>query len=485
MRELQYILKGLKVRSTTGNVPPTCAGLAFDSRKVKANDIFIAVCGTQADGHDFIEKAIQMGANTIVCEKIPIKTFPNVAYIQVEDSAFALGIMASNYYEHPSHQLKLVGVTGTNGKTTIASLLFQLFTSLGYACGLLSTIENKIGIKIIPSTHTTPDPIQLNRLLREMLDEGVEYAFMEVSSHAIDQHRIAGLHFTGGIFTNITHDHLDYHKTFENYISAKKKFFDDLDKKAFALSNIDDRNGAIMLQNTQAAKHTYALKKPADFKATIIENSFEGLYMRLQQKEFYAKLTGTFNAYNLLAIFGAAVLLGEEEQEVLQAMSLLDPAEGRFEIIKSADNITAIVDYAHTPDALENVLKTISQIRTHQEQLIVVVGAGGDRDKTKRPKMAKAAASYADLLILTSDNPRSEAPEQIIQDMMQGINAEIEHKVLNITSREMAIKTATMSAKSGDIILIAGKGHEKYQEIKGVKHPFDDKKIIADLLNKN
>ncbi len=482
MKKLTNILKGTIINQIHGNTDIAISKIEFDSRLVKDNDLFVAIKGTQADGHTFIAKAIQLGAKAIVCEVLPTERQDKITYIQVESSTIALGQLLANYYDYPSQKLKLVGVTGTNGKTTIASLLFELFSTMGYPCGLLSTIENKIGNRIIPATHTTPDPIQLNQLLAEMVEEGVEYAFMEVSSHAIDQDRIAALEFRGGIFTNLTHDHLDYHKTKENYIKAKKKFFDNLPKSAFSLTNIDDRNGSVMLQNTLSKKYSYALKRPADFKGKIIENSFDALVLRIDKQELYSKLSGVFNAYNLLAIYGTAILLGQDEQEVLQAMSLLNPAEGRFELLQSADNISAIIDYAHTPDALLNVLKTVEAIRTHNEKVITVVGAGGDRDKSKRAEMAKIAVENSDLTILTSDNPRSEDPEQILTDMFEGVSKEMEENVLKITNRKMAIKTAILMANKGDIILIAGKGHEKYQEIKGVKYPFDDKELVKEFM---
>ena len=484
MKLLENILEGLKIKMRKGEEVRNISSIAFDSREVQPGDMFVAIKGSLVDGHDYIPAAVQKGATVVVCKHFPASLTEGVYYLQVKNPSYALGIMASNYYGNPSRNLKLVGVTGTNGKTTIATLSYQLFDSLGYACGLLSTIENRIGNEIVAATHTTPDPLRLNALLQRMVEQGIEYVFMEVSSHAVDQSRIAGLHFAGGVFTNITHDHLDYHKTYEKYIYAKKKFFDGLPGSSFALSNLDDRNGLLMIQDTAARKYVYALKHPADFKALIIENSFEGLHLRIGQKELYARLIGTFNAYNLLAIYGIAILLGQAEEEVLQAMSLLSSAEGRFEVIREGGKV-AIVDYAHTPDALDNVLKTINAIKTRRQSLITVVGAGGDRDKSKRPEMADTAVRLSDTLILTSDNPRSEDPERIIREMAAGIPEEYEDKVLHITQREQAIKTALRLAKEGDIVLVAGKGHEKYQEIKGVKYPFDDKEIVTKYLIKN
>lgn len=482
MKKLSDILYRAGVTRIEGNPHREISGIRFDSRQVRPGDLFIAVRGTQADGHHFIEKALESGAGTIVCETLPSGLKENITYVQVNDCSLALGIMASNYFGNPSEELILVGVTGTNGKTTIATLLYQVFTGLGYGCGLLSTIKNIILDKEIPATHTTPDPLELNYLLRKLADGGGEYCFMEVSSHAVAQNRIAGLKFAGGIFTNLTHDHLDYHKTFREYLLAKKAFFDHLPAKAFALVNKDDRNGLVMVQNTQARIRTYAVKSPADFKCRIVENLLEGLQLSINNIEMFCRLTGEFNAYNLTAIFGASVLLGQPEENIMTTMSSLSPVEGRFETIHSGSGITAIVDYAHTPDALKNVLSTICEIRTYNEKLITVVGAGGDRDRTKRPLMAGICAEKSDLVILTSDNPRSEEPEAIIEEMKSGIPADLKRKVMSIVNRREAINAACHLANPGDIILVAGKGHEKYQEIKGIRYPFDDKKILEELF---
>ncbi|MBP5797332.1 MAG: UDP-N-acetylmuramoyl-L-alanyl-D-glutamate--2,6-diaminopimelate ligase [Bacteroidales bacterium] len=489
--------------------------VSFDSRTVEPGTLFFAVKGTQVDGHDYIEKAVEKGASAIVCEKMPEKLHPNVTYIRVDNSAYVLGVGTANFYGNPSHKLKLVGVTGTNGKTTIATLLYRLFTDAGYACGLLSTIENIIDREVIPSTHTTPDPIELNELLNKMVEHQCEYAFMEVSSHSIDQNRIAGLQFAGGIFTNLTRDHLDYHKTMANYRNAKKKFFDDLPANAFALTNLDDKNGSVMLQNTKAKKLGYALKHDADFKGLILESHFDGMMMKVNDTEMFTRLVGNFNASNILAIYGAAVALGFDKDELLVEISKLKGANGRFDMIQSDCGIVGIVDYAHTPDALENVLKTINevmktengtpkgspterevkrrtengkrrtenaQLSTLNSQLITVVGCGGNRDAGKRPQMAAAAVKLSDKVILTSDNPRDEDPDEIIRQMKEGIAEEALRKVLCITDRREAIRTATALAKKGDIILLAGKGHEDYQIIKGVKRHFDDKEELTKAL---
>ena len=457
--------------------------LQFDSRKCKEGSVFFAVRGTQVDGHDYIVKAIENGAKTIVCEQLPENQADGVKYCVVENSAKALGLAASEFYGNPSKKLHLVGVTGTNGKTTIATLLYCLFTDAGYVCGLLSTIENIIGTRVVPSTHTTGDQLELNELLAQMVDAGCEYAFMEVSSHSIDQDRIAGLHFDGGIFTNLTQDHLDYHKTLANYRDAKKKFFDNLPSTAFALTNLDDKNGMVMLQNTKAMKKTYSLKHDADFKGLVMESYFDGMELKINGKAVSTFLVGRFNAYNLLAIYGAAVSLGMPEEEVLQEVSKLHSASGRFQMVNSKDGIVGIVDYAHTPDALENVLSTINEIRTHNETLITVAGAGGNRDADKRPKMAAAAVRLSDRLIITSDNPRFEEPEDIISQMKAGVPGECYNKVLCITDRREAIRTAVALAKKGDIILVAGKGHETYQDVKGVKHHFDDREELEKAFN--
>ena len=456
--------------------------VSFDSRTVEPGTMFFAVKGTQTDGHAYIDTALDKGASAIVCEKMPKTLREGVTYIRVDDSAYVLGVGASNFYGNPSKALKLVGVTGTNGKTTIATLLYRLFTDAGYNCGLLSTIENIVNRDVVPSTHTTPDPIELNALLNRMVEQGCEYAFMEVSSHSVAQHRIAGLHFAGGIFTNLTHDHLDYHKTMANYRNAKKKFFDDLPQSAFALTNLDDKNGAVMLQNTKAKKLSYALKHDADFKGIVMESHFDGMMLKVNGTEVYTQLVGGFNASNLLAIYGAAIALGFNKDELLVEISKLKGANGRFDMVHSDKGIVGIVDYAHTPDALENVLTTINDVRCHKETLITVVGCGGNRDTTKRPEMAAVAVKLSDKVILTSDNPRNEDPDEIIRQMKAGVAEEDKHKVLSITNRGEAIRTAVALAKKGDIILLAGKGHENYQEIKGVKNHFDDKEVLSEAF---
>jgi UDP-N-acetylmuramoyl-L-alanyl-D-glutamate--2,6-diaminopimelate ligase len=482
MAELKDILYKVHITSTSGSMNIEVKGICFDSRKVQPGFLFVAVKGTQSDGHAFIEKATTLGAIAIVAEKLPAAISENATYVTVKDSAKALGIIASNYYGNPSVRLKLVGVTGTNGKTTVATLLFKLFTSLGYRCGMLSTVVNNIVDKKIPSTHTTPDPIQINELLVQMLDQKCTYCFMEVSSHAVAQGRIEGLNFSGGLFTNITHDHLDYHHTFESYIRAKKGFFDGLSSDAFALVNIDDKRGMVMLQNCKARKQTYGLKKMADFKAKIITNSIEGLELEIGERSVWFKLIGDFNAYNLLTVYGTACLLGQDPEMVLMKLSALTGASGRFELIMPGSKFTAIVDYAHTPDALKNVLETIEHFRSGNEQVIAVVGCGGDRDRTKRPLMAAIACKYSSKVIFTSDNPRSEDPMEIIKEMQQGVGPTDAKKTLVMVDREEAIKTACMLAREKDIILIAGKGHENYQEIKGVKYPFDDKEVVSRML---
>ncbi len=460
--------------------------VSFDSRAVEPGTMFFAVRGTQTDGHDYIDKALEKGAVAIVCEKLPKVLKEGVTYIRVDDSGYVLGVGAANFYGNPSKSLKLTGVTGTNGKTTIATLLYRLFTDAGYACGLLSTIENIIDHEVIPSTHTTPDPVELNALLRKMVDRQCEYAFMEVSSHAIDQNRIAGLHFAGGIFTNLTHDHLDYHKTMANYRNAKKKFFDNLPANAFALTNLDDKNGAVMLQNTKARKMSYALKHDADFKGIVLESHFDGMLMKVNDKEMFTRLVGGFNASNILAIYGTAIMLGFDKDELLVEISKMRGANGRFDMVHSDSGIVGIVDYAHTPDALENVLKTInevkSQLPTANCQLITVVGCGGNRDTTKRPEMASVAVKLSDKVILTSDNPRDEDPDEIIRQMKAGIAPDEMRKVLSITDRREAIRTAVALANKSDIILLAGKGHEDYQIIKGEKRHFDDKEELSQAL---
>ena len=482
MAELKDILYKVHITSTSGSMTVEVKGICFDSRKTKSGFLFVAVKGTLSDGHLFMEKAVASGAIVVVAEKLPERISDNVTYVTVKDSAQALGIIAANYYRNPSHRLKLVGITGTNGKTTVATLLYQLFNSMGHRSGLLSTVVNKIVDKEIPATHTTPDPIQLNELLVQMVEAKCTHCFMEVSSHAVDQKRITGLKFEGAIFTNITHDHLDYHKTFENYIKAKKEYFDSLTSDAFALVNADDKRGMVMLQNTRARKQSFGLKKMVDFKGKIITNSIEGLELEIGNKNVWFKLIGDFNAYNLLAVYGAAILLGEDSDEILTHLSALPGAAGRFELISRGSKITAIVDYAHTPDALKNVLETIAHFRTGAEQLITVVGCGGNRDKSKRPLMASIACRFSDKVVLTSDNPRDEDPMEIIREMQTGIGPSETRKTLVLVNREEAIKTACMLAKERDIILVAGKGHETYQEIKGVKHPFDDREVLERML---
>ncbi|MCB9365368.1 MAG: UDP-N-acetylmuramoyl-L-alanyl-D-glutamate--2,6-diaminopimelate ligase [Flavobacteriales bacterium] len=478
MKLLKDILYKTGIVNVVGSTNIAVDKVCFDSRAIEKLSLFVAVSGTQVDGHQFVDLAIEKGAQAIVCEVMPKKLIDGVTYVEVEDSSKALGVIASNFYDNPSLEIELVGITGTNGKTTTATLLHDLFTQLGLKSGLLSTVVNKIGNESIASTHTTPDAIQLNALLRRMVEEGCKYCFMEVSSHAIHQNRIAGVDFKGAVFTNITHDHLDYHKTFGEYIKAKKLFFDELSDSAFALVNKDDKNGMVMLQNTKAKQYTYALKSMANYTCKIVENDFSGMLLNISGSEVWTKLIGGFNAYNMLAIYSVADLLGIERLEILTAISKLVSVDGRFQYIKSKDEIAGIVDYAHTPDALKNVLKTIGDIRTGNEQVITVVGCGGDRDKAKRPIMAGIACNMSDKVILTSDNPRSENPEDIIKDMRAGVEAIHFKKVLAISNREEAIKTACSLAETGDIILVAGKGHEKYQEINGVKIPFDDLQVL-------
>lgn len=479
---LKDILYKVSLLSVSGSTEVPIDNICFDSRKVRQGSLFVAVKGTVADGHAYLDQVAEAGAVAIVCEALPAQLKEGLTYIEVKNSMEALGIMASNFYGQPSHKLLLVGVTGTNGKTTSVTLLHNLFVRLGYKTGLLSTVQNKINEKVIPSTHTTPDAVQLNELLAQMVQEGCTHCFMEVSSHSVVQHRIAGLKFAGGVFSNISHDHLDYHKTFDAYIAAKKLFFDGLPSSAFALSNIDDKRGAVMMQNTKASKNTYALKTEADFKGRIIANSLQGLQMEIDGREVWFKLIGLFNAYNLLAAYGVAVLLGEDKDAVLQELSALSPAPGRFDRLLLEGGITAIVDYAHTPDALENVLTTIKDLSTGNEQIITVIGCGGNRDAAKRPIMADIACKYSTKVIFTSDNPRNEEPEQIIKEMQSGVKPLDYKKTLSITDRREAIKTACMLAGPKDIILVAGKGHEDYQEIKGVKYPFDDKQVLSEIL---
>lgn len=482
MKTLSSLLKSVTVMQLQGAADTTVSGITYDSREVVTGCMFFAVKGTRVDGHSYIDQVIEKGASAIVCETLPEKINAQVAYVVVADSSFASGVIASNWFDNPSEKLHLVGITGTNGKTTTVTLLFNLFRQLGYHTGLLSTILNRIDDEIIPSTHTTPDAIQLNALLDRMVQRGCSYCFMEVSSHAIVQNRVAGLHFAGGIFSNITHDHLDFHKTFDEYLKAKKRFFDELPAGAFALTNLDDRNGMVMLQNTRAAKRTYSFQKVADFKGRIIEAPLDGLHLELDGNEIWCRLVGRFNGYNLMAVYAASVLLKQNPIEVLTILSNLQSVEGRFDYIKSPQGIIGIVDYAHTPDALQNVLETINQLRTGNEMLITVVGCGGDRDKSKRPVMARIAARMSDRVILTSDNPRSEVPEQIIAEMLSGVEKEFARNVQNITDRHDAIRIACAMARDNDVILVAGKGHEKYQDINGVKHHFDDKEILAKYL---
>jgi UDP-N-acetylmuramoyl-L-alanyl-D-glutamate--2,6-diaminopimelate ligase len=483
MALLQDILYKAGIRSVTGRTDVEIKDVQTDSRKITAGSVFIAIRGVNVDGHQFIEKCVANGAVAVVAEQLPAVLKEGVTYVQVENSGIAAGFIAHNFYGQPSEKLKLVGVTGTNGKTTIATLLYKLFTALGYQCGLLSTVQNKVGEKVIEATHTTPDQVSINALLKEMVDTGCTHVFMESSSHAIHQHRIAGLKFAGGIFSNITHDHLDYHKTFDEYIKVKKSFFDTLGVTAFAISNADDKRGVVMLQNSVAHRYLYSLRTMADFKGKILENSLTGLVMTVNDQEVHFMLIGEFNAYNLLAVYGAAICLGEDKQEVLRCLSILTGAEGRFDyIISKGERVIGIVDYAHTPDALLNVLATIRNLRKGHEQVITVVGCGGDRDKTKRPIMAEVAAEHSDRVILTSDNPRSEDPAQILRDMEAGLNTAAKRKTISIADRKEAIKTAVSFSKTDDIVLIAGKGHEKYQDIKGVKYPFDDKEILIEMF---
>ena len=482
MKPLNNILYGVSLQAVAGSTDIPVAGLAFDSRQVKPGYVFVAVPGTQVDGHQFIDQAVAKGAVAVVGEKMPEQRQEGITYIETSDSARALGIMAHNFYDSPSTKLKLVGITGTNGKTTVATLLYNLFTAAGHRCGLLATTGNKIGGRTLPATHTTPDALQLNSLLADMVADKCEYCFMEVSSHALQQARTAGLQYAGAVFTNLSHDHLDYHGNFEAYIKAKKKLFDGLNKDAFALVNIDDKRGRIMLQNCPAKKYHYALRSPAAFRARIISNGLEGLELDIDGRQVWFRLFGVFNAYNLLAVYGTAVLLGMDEDSALTLMSGLEAAPGRLEQVPNEQGVIALVDYAHTPDALQSVLQTIGQFRTGNEQLITVVGCGGDRDKEKRPLMAGIACKHSDKVIFTSDNPRSEDPEQIIDEMIAGVSAAHKRKVLRITDRAEAIKTACMLAHEKDIILVAGKGHETYQEINGERLPFDDRKVLSQML---
>ena len=483
MKTIAEILHNVSVQECTGKMNVPVYGITSDSRKVEQGFMFVAIYGTQCDGHDFIPAAISKGAVAIICEKMPEQKNPDAIYIKVKNSNESLGCIASAWFDSPSTNLKLVGITGTNGKTTSATLLYQLFMRLGYKTGLLSTVCNYINEKKVAATHTTPDPVSLNALLAEMLKAGCRYVFMEVSSHAVDQRRIAGLEFAGGVFTNLTRDHLDYHLTFANYLKAKKRFFDELPEGTFALANVDDKNGLVMLQNTKAKKYTYSARGLADFKVKILEDNFDGMLLEINGKEIVVPFIGRFNALNLLAVFGTAVLLGQDENEAMVALSALRPVSGRFEIVNAPKGYKAIVDYAHTPDALTNVINTINEIREGAGKLITVVGCGGNRDKGKRPVMAQEAANGSDQVILTSDNPRNEDPQAIINDMLAGLDVLQKRKVISIPDRYQAIKTACMLAQRGDVILVAGKGHEDYQEINGVKHHFDDKEALKEIFN--
>ena len=482
MKYLSNIIEGLAFTELQGSADVEISAIVFDSRKVVPGALFVAVNGTLADGHDYILQAIKDGAVAVICEELPARVTGEVDFLMVANSSVALGIVAANFYDNPSDKLKLIGITGTNGKTTIATLLYKLFRDLGYKCGLLSTVENQVNGHVIQATHTTPDPVEINRLMDEMVSQGCDYCFMEVSSHAIAQHRIGSLKFSGGIFSNLTHDHLDYHKTFDEYLKAKKTFFDNLPANAFALTNSDDKNGSVMLQNTKAHKKTYGLKSMADYKARILENQFEGLLLQIDSEEVWFKMVGTFNAYNLLAVYAAAMLLEQDKAKILTSLSKLTGARGRFDYIIAPNKIIGIVDYAHSPDAIQNILSTIHDIRKGNEKVITVIGCGGDRDKTKRPVMAKAACEWSDRVILTADNPRSEDPAQIIKDMEEGVDPAFKRYTVSIIDRREAIKTACMLARPGDIVLIAGKGHEKYQEINGVKTHFDDMEELAGIF---
>ncbi len=482
MKLLKDILYRVTINRVIGSTSVAINNIEFDSRKIEFNDVFVAIRGVLSDGHNYIEKASDLGALVIICEKIPDKIINGITYVEVDNSNLALSVLAANYFGNPSDDIQLIGITGTNGKTTVATLLYKLFKKAGFKVGLLSTVKILIDNKEYKATHTTPDSLTINRYLKEMVDEGIEFCFIEVSSHGIDQMRTRNLNFKGGVFTNLSHDHLDYHKDFAAYRDVKKIFFDQLPKNAFALTNSDDKNGKYMLQNTKAKKYTYALKSIADYKSQVLENQFNGLLLKINGQELWVKLIGNFNAYNLLAIYAVADLLGLENLEILQLMSELESVDGRFQYVVSKNNITAIVDYAHTPDALKNILETINAIRSKNEDLITIVGCGGDRDVAKRPKMGNIAASLSSKVIFTSDNPRSENPATIIESMEKGVSGENFNKTLSIADRKQAIKTACQLAKNGDIILIAGKGHETYQEINGKRIDFDDYKIINELL---
>lgn len=481
--ELKEILKAITIKTILGDAGKDITGIEIDSRNVKAGNLFVAVKGTQTDGHAYIAKAVGNGASAVVCENLPDSPDSNVTYVQVTDTEEAVGKLATHFFGDPTSKLDLIGVTGTNGKTTIATLLYNMFRKFGYKVGLISTVCNYIDGEAIPTDHTTPNPITLNKLLGRMADEGCKYAFMEVSSHSIAQKRIGGLRFAGGIFTNITRDHLDYHKTFENYLKAKKAFFDGLPKTAFALTNADDRNGMVMVQNTKAKVYSYSLRTLCDFKGKVLEDGFDGMLMDINNREVNVQFIGRFNASNLLAVYGAACILGKKPEDVLLLLSTLHPVSGRFDALRSPKGYTAIVDYAHTPDALINVLDTIHEVLRGRGKVITVVGAGGNRDKGKRPLMAKESARRSDKVIITSDNPRFEEPQDIINDMLAGLDKDDSRKVLSIADRKEAIRTACMLSEPGDVILIAGKGHENYQEIKGVKHHFDDKEVLKDIFS--
>lgn len=485
MAGLDKILQGIAIESFRGDMKRDIRDIVFDSRKVKAGSLFAAVRGSTADGHDYISDAVSFGAAAVICEQLPEEPEADICWIQVENSAKALGMAASNFFGQPSSHIRLVGVTGTNGKTTIATLLYRTFSSLGYKCGLFSTVCNYISDRELPATHTTPDPVHLNMILSEMVLAGCNYAFMEVSSHAAGQHRIAGLKFAGAVFTNLTHDHLDYHLTFANYLAAKKSWFDSLDHNAFALVNSDDKNGKVMLQNCKARPYFFSMRSMADYRCSIIEQSFGGMGLRIMGEEVWTRFIGDYNASNLLAVCAASELLGAERHEVLKIVSTLESVAGRLEVIRSPEGITGIVDYAHTPDALINVLDTLNKIREEGMRLITVVGAGGDRDKTKRPEMASISAVRSNMLILTSDNPRTEDPETIIDDMEAGLTEDMKKKTVRISDRREAIKTAVMMASPGDVILVAGKGHEPYQEINGVRYHFDDREELRKNLLQN
>lgn len=482
--KLSELLQKVQVLQISGDTDKEITGVNIDSRRIETGHLFVAIKGTQTDGHAYISSAIEKGATAILCEAVPEERTDQegITYIRVGDSEDAVGKVATTFYGDPTTKMDLVGVTGTNGKTTIATLLYDMFRKFGYKTGLISTVCNYIDEEAVPTEHTTPDPITLNKLLGRMADEGCKYVFMEVSSHSIDQKRISGLQFAGGIFTNLTRDHMDYHQTMENYLKAKKKFFDDMPKNAFSLTNLDDRNGLVMTQNTRSKVHTYSLRSLSDFKGRILESHFDGMLLDFNNQEFFAQFIGKFNASNLLAVFGAAVLLGKKEEEVLLAISTLSAVSGRFDSLRSPNGYTAIVDYAHTPDALINVLNAIHEVLEGKGKVITVVGAGGNRDKGKRPIMAKESARLSDKLIITSDNPRFEDPQEIIRDMMEGLDAEDRKKTLSITDRKEAIRTACMLAETNDVVLVAGKGHENYQDILGVKHHFDDKEIIKEIF---